>query len=92
MAHAGQGGNTPAHSVAAGIDAVGFSSDSGVNGTLLVEDGYRVKPADSAPQVDDCDNVVDSVIAKVLALGGNVLFLADGSLSTLQRIALILPA
>jgi hypothetical protein len=56
----------------------------------VVEDGYRVKPDNSSSLIDDCDNLVDIVIEKVLALGGNVMFVEDGSLANFQRIALIL--
>jgi hypothetical protein len=79
-----------AHNVAVGIDAVVQSVDAGVGATLLVEDGYRVQPRERSALLDDCDNVVDSVIEKVLAVGGNVLFVEDGSLRQVQRIALIL--
>ena len=81
---------TRAHNVAVGIDAVVQSVDSGVGATLLVEDDYRVKPQESSSLMDDCDNVVDVVIEKLLALGGNVIFVKDDSLSKFQRIALIL--
>jgi len=83
---------TLAHNVAVGVDAVTRSVDSGVGVTLLVEDGYRVAPPDSSPLIDDWDNVVDVIIEKVLALGGNVIFVDDGSLDKFQRIALILRA
>ena len=81
---------TRAHNIGVGIDAVVQSVDSGVGATLLVEEGYQVKPRESAPLIDDCDNIVDVIIEKVLALGGNVIFVEDGSLSNFQRIALIL--
>lgn len=81
---------TRAHNVAVGIDAVVQSVDSGVGATLLVEDGYQVKARESEPLMDDVDNVVDTVIDKVLALGGNVIFVEDGSLRMFQSIALIL--
>lgn len=81
---------TRAHNIAFGIDAVVESVDAGVGATLLVEDGYRVMPPESASMEDDADNVVDVVIDKVLALGGNVIFVENGSLVKFQRIALIL--
>lgn len=83
---------TLAHNVAFGIDAVVESVDSGVGATLLVEDGYVVEPEVSRSLIDDCDNVVDVVIDKVLALHGNVVFVEDGSLGKFQRVALILRA
>ena len=81
---------TLAHNIAFGIDAVVRSVDSGVGATLLVEEGYRVPPPQSSPLEDDTDNVVDVVIDKVLALGGNVIFVENGLLGRFQRIALIL--
>jgi hypothetical protein len=83
---------TRAHNVAVGIDAVVQSVDSGVGATLLVEDGYHVTPPESRSLMDDGDNVVDVVVDKVLALGGNVIFVKDGSLSKFQSTALILRA
>lgn len=91
MAGAGNEANTHTHNVAVGIDSVGRSAHSGTGATLLVEVGYRVQPPANAPLDDDCDNAVDTVIDRVLAMGGNVLFSEDGSLSKFQRIALILP-
>lgn len=78
------------HNVAVGIEAVARSVDAGIGATLLVEDGYRVQPADNDSLLEDCDNIVDVVIEKVLALGGNVIFVEDGSLDRFQQIALIL--
>jgi len=57
---------------------------------LLVEDDYRVKPLESSLLMDDADNLVDVVIEKTLALGGNVIFVEDGSLRNFQSIAMIL--
>jgi len=78
------------HNIAVGIDAVVQSVDAGVGATLLVENSYRVQPQQIATLMDDHDNVVDAVIEKVLALGGNVIFAEDGSLGNFERIALIL--
>ena len=83
---------TREHNIAIGIDAVVQSVDSGIGATLLVENSYRVKAAQSTALIDDDDNVVDSVIEKILALGGNVVFGEDGSLRNFQQIALILRA
>jgi hypothetical protein len=77
------------HNVAVGIDAVVKSVDAGVGATFLVEDGYRVEPPNPT-LLDDIDNVVDTVIDKVLALGGNVIFVENGLLSRFQSAALIL--
>lgn len=79
-----------ADNVAVGLDAVVHSLDAGIGTTLLVEEGYRMAPRDIASLLEDCDNVVDVLVDKVLALGGNVLFVADGSLGAFRRIALIL--
>lgn len=76
--------------VAIGIDAVVASVDSGVGATLLVEDDYRMDPANCRGPMDEVDNAIDVVVDKVLALGGNVIFVEDDSLSRFQRIALIL--
>lgn len=83
---------THAHNVAVGIDAVIKSVDSGVGATFLVEDGYQVAPENSSSLLDDVDNVVDVVINKVLALGGNVIFVENGLLNKFQSAALILRA
>lgn len=83
---------TRAHNVAVGIDAVVKSVDSGVGATFLVEDGYQVAPLKSSSLLDDVDNVVDVVIDKVLALGGNVIFVENGLLNKFQSAALILRA
>jgi len=78
------------HNVVVGIDAVVQSVDSGVGATLLVEDGYSVEQRAGFPFMENGDNVVDYIIEKVLALGGNVIFVHDGSLSKFKSIALIL--
>jgi hypothetical protein len=83
---------TRAGNTAVGIHAVMKSIDSGIGATLLVENGYHVKPESNSSLIDECDNVVDIAIEKILALGGNVLFVEDGSLGKFQRIALILRA
>ncbi|HEX6790808.1 MAG TPA: hypothetical protein VF247_05825 [Candidatus Krumholzibacteria bacterium] len=81
-----------AHNIASGIDAVRRSVEAGVGATLLVEESYRLPPPESSSLEDDTDNVVDVVIDGVLSLGGNVIFLENGSLERFQRIALILRA
>lgn len=79
-----------AGNVAIGLDAVVHSLDAGVGATLLVEEDYRVAPRDIARLIEDCDNVVDVIVDRTLALGGRVVFVNDGSLVPFQRIALIL--
>jgi hypothetical protein len=83
---------TRAHNIAVGIDAVVLSVDAGVGATFLVEDGYQVAPPKNSALLDDVENVVDVVIDKVLALGGNVIFVENGLLSKFQSAALILHA
>jgi hypothetical protein len=87
--------------VASGIDAVGHLAGSGVGGTLFVEEDYHMKGGiretdhslimsqdlDIREVIDDA---VDAIIEKVLEKGGNVVFLERGSLTKLQRIALII--
>lgn len=78
------------HNLRVGIDAVSESVDAGAGATLLVEESYQVLSENEALLLDEEESVVDVVIEKVLALGGNVLFVAEGSLSSVDRIALIL--
>lgn len=78
------------HKLRVGIDAVTKSVDSGAGATLLVEESYQAVAENDALLLDEEESVVDIVIEKVLALGGNVLFVAEGSLSSVDRIALIL--
>jgi len=68
---------------------VGLIVDAGLGVTLVVEDGYQVAPANPS-FLDDVDNVVDDVIAKVLALGGNIIFVENGLLAKFESAALIL--
>lgn len=81
---------TRAHNIAVGIDEVVKSVNSGVGATLLVEEGYRVPPPESSSLLDDTDNVVDLLVDKVLARGGNVIFVDNDLLARFQHIALIL--
>lgn len=76
--------------IAIGLDAVVHSLDAGVGATLLVEEDYRVAPRAIASLLEDCDNVVDVVVDRVLALGGNVVFVNDGSLTQFRQMALVL--
>jgi len=76
--------------IAIGLDAVVHSLDAGIGATLVVEEDYRVSPRAIASLLEDCDNVVDVVVDRVLALGGNVVFVDDGSLAPYKRIALVL--
>jgi hypothetical protein len=87
--------------VASGIAAVGHSAGLRVGGTLFVEEDYHMKGGirktdhslfrsedlDIREMIDDA---VDAIIEKVLEKGGNVVFVESGSLTKLQRIALII--
>lgn len=87
--------------VAFGIDAVGLLAGSGTGETLFVEEDYHLKGGiresdhslimskdlDIQEAIDDA---VDAVIERVLEKGGNVVFLESGSLTKLQRIALVI--
>jgi len=86
--------------VASGIETVGYLADSGVGGTLFVEEDYRwkggIRKTDhSLIQPEDLDirepidDAVDAIIARVLDRDGNVVFLDSGALTKHQRIALI---
>jgi len=87
--------------IAFGVDAVGRCASAGVGTTLLVEGDYHVRGSIEAvgqsfsvsQEVDvmeAMDDVVDLVIEKVLAVGGNVVFVPSGSLKRLNRIVLLL--
>ncbi len=67
---------------------------------LIVEEGFNyparvnaegtgLDPIDVPRDPDDLDDAVDEVIETMLAKGGEVVFVDDGSLSQYQRIALI---
>ncbi len=89
--------------VVSGIEAVGQSVETETGATLYVEEDYRVrgsirkadhllilsKHVDLREVIDD---VVDVIIERVLKMGGTVVFLNNGSLMKLDRIALILRA
>ena len=87
--------------VAFGIETVGYLADSGVGGTLFVEEDYRlkggihktdhslIKPEDLDIR-EPIDDAVDAVIGKVLDKGGNVVFVDSGSLAERGKIALII--
>jgi hypothetical protein len=86
--------------LAFGIETVGYLADSGMGGTLLVEEDYHlkggfretdhslIKPEDLDIR-EPIDDAVDVIIGKVLDKGGNVVFLDSGSLTRQGRIALI---
>jgi hypothetical protein len=87
-------------SVASGIDSVGHAAGSGTGGTLFVEEDLHIKGGireedHSLVKSEDLDireaidDAVDAIIEKVLKKGGNVIFLESGSLTKLQRIALV---
>ena len=88
--------------VVSGIEAVGQFVERGADhSTLYVEEDYHVKGSirrtdhslTLSKHVDIwevIDDVVDIIIEKVLKMGGNVIFLKNGLLIKLERIALIL--
>ncbi|MBN1352504.1 hypothetical protein JXJ21_24105 [candidate division KSB1 bacterium] len=84
-----------------GIDAVGQSAATNPGSTLYVEDDYHVKGSVNKTDhslvfskyvnlVDVLDDIVDIIIENVLEMGGNVIFLKNGSLISHERIALVL--
>ena len=86
--------------VTSGIDAVAHVAGSGGGNTLFVEEDYRMKggirEADHSligPKdldiLEVTDDAVDAIIEKVLEKGGRVIFLENGSLTKLERIALV---
>jgi hypothetical protein len=88
--------------VTSGINAVVKLTDSGPESTLFVEEDYHVNGTidkrDNSPVISNdvdilevIDDAVDVIIEKVLATGGNVVFLDGGSLIKFQKIALITP-
>ena len=87
--------------VASGIDAVAKFAGSGAGGALFVEEDYHMKggiretdhsliKSEDLDIQEVIDDAVDVIIEKVLEKGGNVVFLESGSLTKLQRIALIM--
>ncbi|MGA7304750.1 MAG: hypothetical protein WBW88_07735, partial [Rhodothermales bacterium] len=83
-----------------GFDAVGRAVQSVGASTLFVEDDYHVRGSvretDGAlvlsPHVDVSDvidDAVDHIVEKVLAKGGNVVFLESNTMTKFQKIALI---
>jgi hypothetical protein len=87
--------------IAFGIDSVSRCAGAGKGTTLLVEGDYHVRGSinelDSSQAVsedldvrDEMDDVVDLVIEKVMAVGGSVVFVPNGSLKKLKRIVLLL--
>jgi hypothetical protein len=88
--------------VTSGLDAVAKMANSVTGATLLVEEDYHIKG--SINKTNDSlviseyvdireviDDAVDVIVEKVLGMGGNVLFLDNGLLAKLSRIALIRP-
>jgi hypothetical protein len=83
-----------------GLTAIGKRLREAVGATLLVEEDYHVRGSISqtngaatvSPNVDvrdEIDDVVDTVIEKVLDTGGHVVFMPGGSLSEVDRIVLL---
>jgi hypothetical protein len=90
-----------AHRVASGLSDIWPLAALGNGKTLVVEDGYhqpaRINEArqldlniDDPQAPDVMDDAVDEVITAVLAKGGQVVFVEDGSLAYHNRIALML--
>jgi len=86
--------------VAAGIEAVGRMAGTSPGNILFVEENYHIKggirSTDNSfitPEEMDIrevsDDAVDAIIERVLGKDGKVIFLGSGSLTKLQRIALI---
>jgi hypothetical protein len=83
-----------------GLQAVLEAAAAGTRGTLVVEEGFRVRgslvmnfgPPTVSRDVDIRDvndDVVDAVIEQVLHSGGSVVFMHDGTLDDQGRIALL---
>jgi hypothetical protein len=89
------------HKVVSGIDAVGQLVETETGSTLYVEEDFHVKGSiyksdhsliisKHVNLLEVIDDVVDIIIETVLKMGGTVIFLNSGSLTKLERIALIL--
>lgn len=87
--------------VVSGLEAVAVAATTGAKGTLLVEDDFRVRGSLvvglKAPMVseqvdirDANDDAVDAVIERLLAHGGNVVFMHEGALAEHGQMALML--
>jgi len=90
-----------AKKIVSGIKAVGQSAEKKSGSTLYVEDDYHVKGSINKTDhslvfskyvnlVEVLDDIVDIIIENVLEMGGNVIFLKNGSLTSQERIALVL--
>jgi len=86
---------------ASGIDEVWRLAQEGRGGTLLVEEGFtyparqdatgmQLHPASNPLVPGTIEDAVDEAIETVLAKGGEIVFVPDGTLHDHQRIALIL--
>jgi hypothetical protein len=84
-----------------GLAAVSELAMAGVKATLVVEDDYHLRGSiQRTPQnleisrdvdvMEEIDDAVDAVIEKILESGGNVVFMPNGALDKLDRIALLL--
>jgi hypothetical protein len=87
--------------VVSGLEAVVAATAAGAEGTLLVEDDYRMKGSLATSRQhatvlrevdvrDVFDDAVDALIEKVLESGGNAIFVPTGTLADRGRIALLL--
>ena len=84
-----------------GIDEVWQTAQQGKGDTLVVEEDYHVSAkvdsntqylilTDTKDQAGVMEDAVDEVIEKVIAKGGKVVFVNNGSLEKYSRIAMIL--
>jgi len=87
--------------IAFGLDSVSQWAAAGAGRTLIVEGDYHVRGSiretDGSVAVsrevdvmEAMDDLVDVIIEKVLAAGGRVVFVPDGSLMKYERIVLLL--
>ena len=87
--------------IVSGINKVGLAVETETNPKLYVEDDYHERGSISKSDqsvvlskqlnlLDVIDDVVDLIIEKVLKVGGTVIFLNNGSLKKLERIALVM--
>jgi hypothetical protein len=90
-----------ARKTASGMGEVWRMAQEGRGATLLVEEdfhyparvdatGLHLEPADDPTAPDVIDDAVDDLIETVLAKGGRVVFVDNGTLENHQRVAMIL--
>ncbi len=87
--------------VATAVDNIWRAAQEGRGRVLIVEEtyhfparldetGWHLTVADSATDPDVIDDAVDEIIEAVLAKGGEIAFVLDGSLTDYQRMVLLL--